>query len=187
MLLITARFCSKDKDLDFSNLPCRHSPGRLHPRKNPLQKESFILHPGNDPNVLPHPVKESLGLPSPREENDVGGFHFNRMLHKNAGKCQVLKRLARVTSSPQPLLLPPSQDPFCPCWRDSHELLPLPSYSSKANQISVEACVTRKETHDTHLGTSKTGLHRSDCVNNATTAPGQRQTRCHHALILSTN
>ena len=40
---------------------------KLHPRKNKLSKESFILHPGNDPNVLPHPVKESLGLPSSRE------------------------------------------------------------------------------------------------------------------------
>jgi len=33
MLVVTARYGMKDRDLDFSNLPCRHSPGKLHPGK----------------------------------------------------------------------------------------------------------------------------------------------------------
>jgi hypothetical protein len=146
-----------------------------------------MLHPGNDPNVLPNPVKQSLGLPSPRAQNDVGEVQLHSKINRNAGKSQVLKNPARVPPSTQPLLLTPSQDPFCPCWRDSHELLPLPPHSSNAGQFPVQACVHGKETQNTHQGTSKTGLPRSDCVTIATTAPAQRQTRCHHALILSTN
>ena len=60
MLVITARFCIKDKDLDFSNLPCRHRPGKLHPRKKLLTRNllSYIL--GMVPLFYLIPLKSPL-------------------------------------------------------------------------------------------------------------------------------
>lgn len=45
----------------------------------------------DDPSVLPYPVQMSLGRPSSREFNDMGGVHLHSMSNKNTGKSQVLK------------------------------------------------------------------------------------------------